>query len=155
MSDLRNEAGTPQHLFDVWRREYRFDVDICAVLHNTKLPIFLTPEYDALGMDWAGLRPWCNAPFRNIAPWLAHSHEPIFVAYLLPARTDRIWWQQYKPLAECHYIVGQTPHCRPQFVPPPGVKYSSNPMSLVLFLFGEGATPGQERWRSGRTGELL
>jgi hypothetical protein len=154
-SDLRNEAGTPRHIFEVLHAEYRFDVDICASYHNHKLPDYLTEEDNSLALHWGGLRVWCNNPYRDIPAWLAHSHEPILVAYLLPVRTDRMWWQKYKPQAECHYFVGEKPHKRLQFEPPPGVEYSSNPCCECLLIFGEGATPGLEVWRSGLTGARL
>jgi len=86
---------------------------------------------------------------------LAKRGEPTFIAYLLPVRADRLWWKEHKPLAEVHYFVGEKPHRRLQFEAPPGVKYSSNPDSNVLLLFGEGAVPGLEVWRSGLTGERL
>ncbi len=154
-SELRNEAGTPQHIFDVLHQEYRFTVDACASEHNAKLPAYLTQEDDALSTSWEVERVWCNPPFNDIYAWLEHHHEPAFVAYLLPVRSDRLWWKFRKPWGECHYFVGEKPHQRIQFVAPPGVKYSSNPGSNCLFLFGEGCTPGLEVWRSGRTGERL
>lgn len=155
MGELRNQAGTPQALFDLLHAEYAFDVDVCAVEHNHKLPDYFTPEDDSLALDWSGLRVWCNPPYDNITPWLEHSTQPIFVAYFLPVRADRFWWQRWKPLAEVHYFVGEKPHKRIQFVAPPGIEYSSNSASNVLLLFGEGATPGLEVWRSGLTGERL
>lgn len=155
MSEIRNEAGTPRALFDVLQREYLFDVDIAASAHNAKLASYLTKADDALALDWAGLRVWCNPPFDNVPAWLAHAAEPILVAYLLPSRTDRAWWRDYKPLAEVHYFMGENPHRRIQYEPPPGVTYSSNPYSEHLMLFGEDTTPGLEVWRSGLTGERL
>lgn len=151
---LRNEAGTPRHLFQQWDGEYEFTVDVCATPHNTKMSLWIGEESDGLLCEWSG-RVWCNPPYSDIPPWLAKAHEPEFAAYLLPVRSDRLWWRKWKPRAECHYIIGQKPHTRPQFEPPPGIKYSSNPMSLCLFLFGKGCMPGTEWYRSGRTGELL
>jgi len=157
INDLRDQAGTPHVLFEALHKEYRFTVDICAVRHNAKLPTYVTPEQDALSGigSWVGERVWCNPPFRDIPPWLDMAWRPELVAYLLPVRSDRLWWQAWKGYSECHYFVGEKPHRRPQFVPPPGVKYSSNPMSLCLFLFGVGVKPGLECYRSGLTGERI
>lgn len=152
---LRNEAGTPPDLFLTLHSEYLFTVDLCAVAHNHKLSDYLSPEDDALSLYWGGERGWCNPPYADIPAWLAKAYEPNFIAYLLPARTGRRWWQEWKPRAECHYFVGEKPERRIQFLPPPGVKYPSNPDCNVLFLFGEGTTPGLEVWRSGRTGRRL
>jgi hypothetical protein len=154
-SVLRNEAGTPWEVFETLHREYRFTIDICATAENAKLPRYLTIEDDALTTDWSGERVWCNPPYRDIPPWLFHATEPELVAYLLPVRSDRRWWRAVKPRFECHYFEGEKPHRRMEFIPPPGIVYSSNPMCMCLLLFGEGTTPGLECFRSGLTGERL
>lgn len=151
----RQEAGTPRHIFEVLHAEYGFTIDVCASDLNHKLPTYLTREDDCLSCSWAGERAWCNPTFDNIPPFLAHAEEPELVCYLLPVRADREWWRRWKPLAECHYFIGEKPHKRLQFEPPPGVEYSSNSMSNCLFLFGDGTTPGLELYRSGLTGERL
>lgn len=152
---LRQSAGTPPDLFDALHREYGFTVDICASDHNHKLPAYHTEGSLDGVYRWLGERVWCNPPYIDIPSWLAYCSAPIFSAYLLPARTDRDWWRRYKPLAECHYFVGQAPYRRIQFVAPPGVEFSSNPDCNALLLFGRGAVPGLEVWRSGRTGERV
>jgi len=154
-SELRNEAGTPRQIFETLHAEYGFTVDVCASEWNHKLVPYITKEDDALGMHWGGTRAWCNNPFNDIPPWLAHANEPDFVAFLEPVRSDRIWWMRYKPLAEVHYFVGEKPHRRPQFEPPPGVTYPSNPFCIALMLFGDMATPGVEAYRCGITGERI
>jgi hypothetical protein len=52
---LRNEAGTPPELFAELDRECAFDVDICAVEHNAKLPAYLGPDDNSLELHWGGL----------------------------------------------------------------------------------------------------
>lgn len=151
----RNEAGTPQLLFDNLCGEYRFTIDVCASKSNAKLLTYWSISNNGLLLPWDGYRAWCNPPYMDIQPWLEKSVEASFSVYLLPSRTDRLWWKDWKPRAECHYLVGQKPHQRPQFEAPPGVTYSSNPMSLVLFLFGAGATAGHEAYRSGIDGRRL
>lgn len=162
------EAGTPRGLFYQLYSEYLFTVDICAVGHNAKILPYINPEQNALGMHWGRLTPqfhyllpdspvrvWCNPPYDNIPAWLAHALEPMIAVYLLPVRTDRQWFCQWKPLAEVHWFVGEKPHRRLQFEPPPGFRYSSNPDCHMLMCFGKCFTPGLERWRSGKTYELL
>lgn len=157
----RQEAGTPQALFATLHAEYRFTIDVCASHHNAKLHWYLTEKDDCLKRHWCGLqgrthiRIWCNPPYGNIPAFLAHAFEPEFSCYLLPVRTDRIWWMNWKPKAETHWFVGEKPHRRIQFEPPPGITYSSNPSCHCLFLFGKECIPGKEVWRSGRTGERL
>ncbi len=153
--DARQEAETPQRIFTALHKQYRFTIDICATDHNAKLPLFISKHEDALdNFVWTG-RVWCNPPYVLIPAWLEHAREPELAVFLLPVRSDRLWWMKYKPLAETHYFVGEKPHRRLQFKPPVGVKYSSNPACHCLMCFGEGFTPGAERWRSGLTGELL
>ena len=161
------EAGTPRGLFDQLHYEYWFTVDVCAVEHNAKLtPHLGPPAYNSLIMHWGDLsgyggqlprivRAWCNPPYDNIPAWLAHALEPMIAVYLLPARTDREWFRRWKPLAEVHWFVSEKPHRRLQFEPPPGLRYSSNPDCHMLMCFGKDFTPGLERWRSGKTYELL
>lgn len=158
----RQEAGTPQHIFDALHSEYRFTLDVCAVAHNAKLPNFWTPTDDALTRHWGReRRVWCNPPYEDIGPWLAHAWEPRhFAAYLLPVRTGRLWWREWARVGERHYFVGETPHERIAFDAPPGVTYKHGPaFDCCLFLIGSGAEErieaGREVWRSGRTGERL
>lgn len=154
----RQEAGTPRRIFDVLHREYRFTIDVCAVEHNAKLPLFWSPADDALTRNWGGVRAWCNPEFGDIAPWLEHALEPELACYLLPAdRTGREWWRIHKPRAEVHYFRSEgDDHCRIEYVPPPGVVYKNKcGFESCLFLFGLGMQPGLEIWRSGRTGERL
>jgi len=155
-TDARQLAGTPRGLFEELHREYEFTVDVCACPFNAKLDRYVVREDNALDLSWAWPteRVFCNPPYIIIPPWLEKRHEPELAAYLLPARTDRLWWR-LKVEGECHYFVGEKPETRVQFEPPPGVEYSSNPDCSVLLLFGKGIVPGGEAWRSGKTGKRL
>jgi hypothetical protein len=166
----RQEAGTPRGLFEQLHSECLFTVDICATAHNAKLSRYVSPREDALitawnaeGISWLLNEPcrnkaervWCHPPYDDIPRWLVHALEPEIAVYLLPARTDREWFRQWKPLAEVHWFVGEKPHRRLQFEPPPGCTYSSNPDSHLLMCFGPGFAAGLESWRSGRTYEII
>lgn len=154
-SAARNEAGTPDALFATLHREYRFTVDVCASDSNAKLDRHWTMADDGLAQSWRGERVWCNPPYCNIPPWLARAREAEFAAFLLPARTDRLWWMAHKPHVETHYFVGQLPYRRVQFTRPPGIPadaWRSNSLTNVLWLFGVGATAGHEAYRSGVDG---
>ena len=168
--EQRQEAGTPKHIFKVLHREYQFTVDACASRFNKKLARYWSKKKSGPFQNWDGERIFCNPPYSDIPPWLCCSIGyaatldigkpetfivPRLAVYLLPVRSDRFWWKIHKPLAEVHYFLGQKPDRRLQFIPPRGFKYSTNPASNCLFCFGEGFTPRRERWRSGRTGELI
>jgi hypothetical protein len=158
-------------LFEQLHSEYLFTVDICAVAHNAKLSRYVSPRENALkidaawnaeGISWLLNEPcrkaervWCNPPYDDIPRWLAHALEPEISMYLLPARTDREWFRKWKQRAEVHWFVGEKPHRRLQFEPPPGCTYSSNPDSHLLMCFGPGFTSGRELWRSGKTYKIL
>lgn len=146
----RQLAGTPSHIFRVLHEDYYFTVDAAASDFNAKLPTYWTIKDNALNKNWRGKRAFCNPPWIEIEPWLEHALESDFTCFLLPARTDRPWWQKWKPYAETHYYLG-----RMQFVAPPGITYSSNPFPVVAMLFGDKVTPGKERWRYTSTGRLV
>lgn len=79
-----------------------------------------------------------------------------FAAYLLPCRCFNGWWRRFKPLAECHYFgSAEGASGRMMFEAPPGVKYSSTPFPVCLFLFGDGAVPGRECYRDAKTGARI
>ena len=42
-----------------------FDLDTCAMEHNTKVKNFITPEQDTLTTDWQGRYCWMNPPYSN------------------------------------------------------------------------------------------
>lgn len=148
--ELRNEAETPDTVFETLNEEYGFGIDVCASAENHKLREYWTKEDDALVRPWHGRRVWCNPPYADIEPWLAHAHEPRFAAYLLPARTFNVWWAKYAPKAEIHWFIG-----RMRFKPPNGVKYSSCPFPVCLLLFGQGCTPGLQAFRDAKTGRRI
>ena len=153
--DVRQTWGTPQDLFDVLHAEYRFSVDCCASPYNHKLDRFWTRDDDAFAQDVSKERLWCNPPSKDVPSWIGLCAGATFAALLLPVRSDREWWRIWKPKAEVHYFIGESPHRRIQFVAPPGVKPSSNPGSYCLFLLGSEAAAGVECYRSGLTGERL
>ena len=154
----RNGAGTPPALFDTLHAEYGFTVDVCATKANAKIARYWDKGSNGLLQPWSGERVWCNPPYRDIPPWLDLAFVPDFVAYLLPARTDRVWWMRLKSHAECHYFLGESPERRVQFTRQPGVDpktWNANNLTNVLFLFGTHATAGHEAYRSGIDGTRI
>lgn len=147
-SALRQLAGTPRRVFEQLHSEYHFTVDAAALPFNAKLDRYWSPDDDGLSRDWVPERVWCNPPYDDIKPWAESAKMALFAALLLPARTDRRWFQGSG--AETHFFVG-----RMAFEPPPGVSYSSNPDCNMLLLFGQGACPGRVRFRCSQTGLML
>lgn len=48
----------------------KFDLDACAMEHNTKVKNFITPEQDTLTTDWQGRYCWMNPPYSNPLPFV-------------------------------------------------------------------------------------
>jgi phage N-6-adenine-methyltransferase len=106
---------------------------------------------------------WCNPPYRDPAPWIRRAHDQLQkgnckrVVLLLPAAVETHWFQDFaqnRPVTLIYFgkeeppPFQRVPHYvdwlvtwrivfwpkRIQFVPPPGVKKSSNPKPSVLFI---------------------
>jgi phage N-6-adenine-methyltransferase len=96
-----DDRATPPELFDWLHERFKFTIDVAALPHNAKLPRFYTPEQDGLAQSWAGERVWCNPPYSDIWPWVAHANNewalencPECIVMLVPAnRTEQRWWQ--------------------------------------------------------------
>jgi len=76
---------TPRSLYQELDAEFHFTLDPC-------------PRRGKWGLtrSWAGERIYCNPPYgRGIGAWLAKAAEADLAVYLLPARTDTIWWHEW------------------------------------------------------------
>jgi phage N-6-adenine-methyltransferase len=106
------ERETPDELFAELNREFGFDLDVCALPHNAKLPRFYTPEVDGLKQDWVGTC-WMNPPYgRDAEKWirkaLEESRKGSTIVCLLPSRTDVRWFHDLVlPHAEVRFIRGR------------------------------------------------
>ena len=92
---------TPQDLFDKLNRQYKFNLDVCALEENAKCKDYFTPEIDGLAQEWHGVC-WMNPPYgREIVKWIKKAYEEAMrkgnctVVALLPARTDTKWFHEY------------------------------------------------------------
>lgn len=93
------EWETPQDLFDILNKVYKFDLDVCATSENAKCPRYFTKAQDGLSQEWKG-KIWCNPPYgREIDKWVKKAHESYkagaTVVMLLPARTDTKWIHEW------------------------------------------------------------
>lgn len=111
LTSLRDDWGTPQHLFASLNREFNFTVDVCATEHNAKCKRFYSPKDDGLSQEWAGVC-WCNPPYgRQIGRWIQKawesSQQGATVVCLVPSRTDTAWWHNYAMRGEIRFIQGR------------------------------------------------
>lgn len=160
--DPRQRAATPRPFITICR-EFDLDVDLAADKRNHLLPRFLTREDDALSVRWGpGWRCWCNPPYDSLDTkpgerdsWvdkaLRHAREDgTTTVLLLPARLDRLSWRKLSRVAQWWSFDD-----RIDFIPPPGIQYSSPNFASVLFVVGPGVVPGHAGVRGALTGEVV
>lgn len=93
------EWSTPDSLMDELRKEFSFDLDVCATKQNAKCEKFYDYRADGLKQPWIGTC-WCNPPYgRNIGLWVAkaaqEARKGATVIMLLPARTDTRYFHDH------------------------------------------------------------
>lgn len=91
------EWGTPLELYHKLDQEFGFTLDPCTTEDNPlQVKSFLTIEDDGLRYSWRGHHVYCNPPYgRGVGKWLAKALEADLAVYLLPARTDTLWFHTY------------------------------------------------------------
>ncbi len=103
--------ATPQDFFDKLNKEFKFELDVCAIEENAKCEKYFTPEIDGLKQEWNG-NVWMNPPYgRSIGTWMKKAYESsldgAMVVCLIPARTDTKWWHEYCMKGEIRFIKGR------------------------------------------------
>lgn len=74
----RDFTQTPRWLFNALHLEFNFILDVAALPVSALCDRFLTPDDDALTVDWGDHIEaekgspwcWCNPPYSNIEPWV-------------------------------------------------------------------------------------
>ena len=101
------EWTTPPDLFEAITECWGpFDLDAAATADNALLANFLTPEIDALSVEWGdyGGFPFVNPPYgRTNRRWIRHmlrqampwQRRPVPVVALMPASVGSRWWSDY------------------------------------------------------------
>jgi len=95
--------ATPDWLFDRLNKQYNFALDAAAVSHNTKCPIFISPEMDALKQNWGkwsnGGAVFCNPPFSTVGKWVEYGWQQaqsgITVVMIVPLWQSQDWFKEY------------------------------------------------------------
>ena len=142
-AELRQCWETPNEFFQVFDDLYHFTLDVCAIEGNKKCAKFISPLQDGLKTSWAGEVCWCNPGFSNVWLWLKNGHAEMgrecpLSCVVTHAGTGATWFHEAVPLASETLLL--TP--RIPFIPPPGVKASSNSRDSALFVFDPKRGPG-------------
>lgn len=131
---VSNVWRTPPEFFRTVNMEFGFQLDAAASQEDSLLPDFLS---DALSeQPWPDLgNVWCNPPFNKPSPWVERCYRESkrsgnTVVLLLPLSNAP--WMEF---AYSHAAEIRDVYPRIQFVPPPGVKPSSNAKDNVLIIF--------------------
>lgn len=106
-SRATDEWETPQAFFDALDDEFSFELDAAARDEQVakQLPC-ITPEMDALALDWRvdlsfGIPPivFLNPPYSKCRAFIAKAAEEArkgcTVVCLVPSRTDTRWWHEH------------------------------------------------------------
>ena len=114
-SESENWA-TPQWLYDLLNKEFKFELDAAASLDNAKCSHFYSEKDNGLVLPWANST-FCNPPFNKkkkmyIYPWTQKAVEEMkngrTSVLLLPGRTgNKFWWDHCLQSCEIRFIKGR------------------------------------------------
>lgn len=133
-SSKSDEWGTPQALYDILNKRYKFVADLAANQSNYKHENYFSLERDALTTSWDFYRSdyvWCNPPYSNIKSFLKRVvGADQSCVFLIPVRSCTTWWHTYLPLfQEVIYLKG-----RLKFEGPDNKPSSSAPFPSCLWI---------------------
>lgn len=101
-SSIRCDWRTPLHLYEKLHKEFKFDFDPCPD----------NPIVDGLAIEW-GKSNFVNPPYgREIGKWISKGYQEWkkgkIVVFLIPSRTDTIWWHKFiMKASEIRFIEGR------------------------------------------------
>ena len=110
-SSQEHDWSTPDELFALLKKEFRFRLDVCASKWNAKCERFYSKKDDGLAQTWRGVC-WMNPPYGNeISAWVRKAHasaqKSSTLVCLLPARVDTAWWWDYVITGEIRFLKGR------------------------------------------------
>ena len=111
-SSRTDEWPTPDWLFELLDREFRFTLDPCSSDANARCARHFTRREDGLAQDWTRHVVFMNPPYgREIGLWMrkafASAQAGATVVCLVPARTDTAWWHAYAVHGEIRFLRGR------------------------------------------------
>ena len=130
---------SPVRLFRSLNREFRFTLDAAASPENALCDRYWTQETDALKQEWSQESAiWCNPPYSQIPSFLEHAHRAPVTVFLIPVRTQALWWLR-KVLMNPHtHEIRYLSRCV-RFTPEAGTTQTRlnnrSPMACCLVVF--------------------
>ncbi len=112
-SSRTEEWETPDYVFLALKKEFDFQVDVCATAENAKCKIYFDKSVDGMKREWSPFRCWMNPPYgRDIGRWMkkafTESQIGALVVCLIPSRTDTKWWHDWvMKSSEIRFISGR------------------------------------------------
>src|SRR5258708_796611 len=122
------EWGTPPDLLRGLEKEFGvFTLDPCEP----------SGVWDGREISWEGHRVFCNPPYgRGIDKWLAKGLEAELAVFLLPARTDTIWFHEFALNAdEIRFFRGRLKFCENHRVCPKEKWLEGAPFPSMLVIY--------------------
>jgi site-specific DNA-methyltransferase (adenine-specific) len=109
-SSASDDWATPQALFDVLNKQFKFEADMAATKENAKCKEFYSDSLD-ITWDMTGWL-WCNPPYSKIKEFSLKAHDESMngakIVMLIPARTDTKYWHDYMSSAsEIRFLKGR------------------------------------------------
>ena len=152
---LRQEWETPPDFWQAVNRMYEFQVDVCASRWNTKCPMFVPVETNALHEHTTWIteklnRAWCNPGFADVQRWhqkaceQAQRHPSGLVVMIGIPGASQGWYEYAQQYAD--EIVDLSP--RVNFLAPWPIKQSTNTRESQLFIYRRKLVPTRPATRT-------
>ena len=149
----RDFTQTPRWLFNALHLEFNFILDVAALPVSALCDRYLTPDEDALSVDWGDYIPaderspwcWCNPPYSDIGPWVEKAIEQqgrgIGTVMLVPQDTSTEWYpgmraSEVRHITGYHDANGKWRNGRVSFInKATGQEMKGNPKGSMLLIF--------------------
>lgn len=139
MQETRQEWRTPPDFIEVIKNRFPIGWDVAASAEDTVTEHFFSKEDDGLRCRWFhdASCVWCNPGFSNLGAWVDKAitevslvpHGVALVMGLVSPSSK--WWARAEHAGAEIRLLSP----RVQFLPPPGIKASSNARENALLIF--------------------